>query len=228
MESGTFLKADPSWQNAQRSLHAVAGRRSWWMVLSLAIHAGVLVMGCWPVQPVFIRPVWLARGENGGATPASVALYLPTHIRSIRSAERPLLSLPAPSRQKQLVRARLHKRSNVLEDEKPANQAEAGSTFGTSIDGATEGDEVKPGFAIRFTDPRVARSQMPSGMQGDVIVELSIDTEGNVIEAKLLQGLGHGIDEMVIATLRDWHFRPATRNGVAIPFKYDAHFHFPS
>lgn len=229
MEDGTFLKADPSWQAALRSLHAVARRRSWWMMLSLAIHIGLLVMVCWPVQPAFIRPVWLARGENGGATPNSVALYLPQDIRfAERPAERPLLSLPATSRQKQLARVRLHKRSNVLDNDKPATRAEAGSALGTSIDGAAEGDEVKPGFAIRFTDPRIGRSQMPTGMQGDVIVELTIDTEGNVVEERLLQGLGHGIDEMVIATLRDWHFRPATRNGVAIPFKYDAHFHFPS
>ena len=96
------------------------------------------------------------------------------------------------------------------------------------MEGLTEGDEIKPGFAITFTDPRVARWELPSGVQGDVIVELTIDVQGNVVEEKLLQGMGHGIDERVIATLRDWRFRPATRNGVAIPFKYDAHFHFPS
>jgi outer membrane biosynthesis protein TonB len=49
-----------------------------------------------------------------------------------------------------------------------------------------------------------------------------------VVEEKLLQGIGPGIDERVLAAVRDWHFRPATRNGVAIPFKYDARFHFPS
>ena len=225
MERGMFLKTDPSWQAALCSLHAVTRRRSWWMLLSVALHVSVLLVVCWPVQPIFIRPAFLAHGQNGGATPASVALYLP---QDIRSSERSLVSLPAPSRQKPPARVKLHKRSNLLDNDKPAKQAEAGSTSGTSIDGAAEGDEVKPGFATRFTDPRIARSQMPTGMQGDVVVELTIDTEGNVIEAKLLQGLGHGIDEMVIATLRDWHFRPATRNGVAIPFKYDAHFHFPS
>jgi hypothetical protein len=49
-----------------------------------------------------------------------------------------------------------------------------------------------------------------------------------VVEEKLLQGIGPDIDERVIATLRIWRFRPATRNGIAIPFKYDARFHFPS
>lgn len=225
MEDGIFLKADPSWHAALRALNVVTRRRSWWLAVSTAAHIAVLLIACWPVQPIFVRPVWLAHGGGGTATPASVALYLP---QDIRRAEHPLLSLPAASRQKQHAKARLHKRTNVLEQEKPATQAEAGSARGTSTDGVSEGDEIRPGFAIHFPDPRVARSAMPSGVQGDVIVELTIDTDGNVIEEKLLQGLGHGIDEMVIATLRDWHFRPATRNGVAIPFKYDAHFHFPS
>lgn len=225
MEAGIFLKAEPSWQGALQSLNAVTRKRSWWLVLSVAAHVAVLVVICWPVQPIFVRPVWLARGSGGSATPASVALYLP---RDIRPTEHSLVSLPAPSRQKQRAKARLRRRTNVLEKDKPATQAEAGSALGASLDGASEGDEVKPGFAIRFTDPRVAGWSLPSDVQGDVIVELTIDTEGNVVQEKLLQGLGHGIDERVIATLRDWHFRPATRNGVAIPFKYDAHFHFPS
>jgi protein TonB len=61
-----------------------------------------------------------------------------------------------------------------------------------------------------------------------VIVEITIDVEGNVSETKLLQGVGHGIDEKVIAAARAWHFHPATRNGVAVLSKQDYRFHFPS
>jgi protein TonB len=61
-----------------------------------------------------------------------------------------------------------------------------------------------------------------------VIVEVTIDAQGAVVEEKLLQGLGPGVDERVISALRDWRFRPATRNGVAISSKHDVHFHFPS
>lgn len=223
MQDGLFLRGDPSWRPALRSLQSAGRRRSWWVALSLTAHAVALVVVCWPATPIFVQPVWLARGQNGGATPNSIALYVP---HNIRATDHPLLSLPAPSRRKPA--AKFRKRTNVLENENPETRTEAGSALGSSLYGASEGDEIKPGFAIRFTDPRISRSAMPSDLQGDVVVELTIDTEGNVIGEKLLQGLGHGIDEMVIATLRDWHFRPATRNGVAIPFKYDAHFHFPS
>jgi hypothetical protein len=32
----------------------------------------------------------------------------------------------------------------------------------------------------------------------------------------------------VMATLRNWQFRPATMDGVPVVSKHDVHFHFPS
>ena len=122
----------------------------------------------------------------------------------------------------------MRKRTNVLEAEKPANSAEAGSELGSAYGGPTSGEEVKPALPAAFHDLKIYRSELPSGVQGDVIVEVTIDAQGAVVEEKLLQGLGHGVDERVIAVLRDWRFHPATRNGVAVPSKYDMHFHFPS
>jgi len=44
----------------------------------------------------------------------------------------------------------------------------------------------------------------------------------------VLQSLGSKLDEKVMAALEQWHFHPATRNGVAIASKQDAIFHFRS
>jgi periplasmic protein TonB len=195
------------------------------MVVSAAIHVAVLVVFCWPATPIFVRPLLLAHGEGGSSSSASVILYVPSDLMPPVPQSRS--SLPVSARRPQ-KKVKAVKRLNDLERAETDDARIAGSRFGSSLEGLTEGDEIKPGFAITFTDPRVSRWELPSGVQGDVIVELTIDVEGNVIEEKLLQGMGHGIDERVIATLREWRFRPATRNGVAIPFKYDAHFHFPS
>ncbi len=204
------------------------GKRRWSLSLvgSAAIHGVVLIALCWQVAPMFVKPRLLAHGSGGSATPDSIALYFPQTRPFNIKPQRSLLSFPAA--QKQSEKARSRKRLNVLQRDERHDSLEAGSTLGSSLDGFSEGDEVKPGFAITFTDPRVARWELPGGLQGDVVVELTIDAQGMVVEEKLLRGLGHGVDERVIATLRDWRFRPATRNGIAIPFKYDAHFHFPS
>lgn len=206
-----------------------ARRRRWTFSVSLAslIHGLVLVVLCWPTAPVFVKPNSLAHGEGGSATPVSVVLYVPNDLRLAELSKPPLLSLPA-SAQKKTQRTKLRKRTNVLERDKPSTSAEAGSELGSAYDGPTTGEEVKPALPVTFQDLRIPRSELPSGVQGDVIVEITIDAAGSVVEERLLQGLGHGVDERVIAVLRDWHFRPATRNGVAIPSKHDVHFHFPS
>jgi len=79
-----------------------------------------------------------------------------------------------------------------------------------------------------FPDPAVFPWQVPNGLTGDVIVEVTIDEQGAVTETKLLQSLKPDIDEKVVATVRNWRFRPATVDGVAISSRQDVHFHYPS
>jgi protein TonB len=206
-----------------------AQRRRWSISVSVSsvIHLLVFIVLCWPTVPVFVRPALIARGEGGSATPSSVVLYAPNDLQIAASSSPPLLSLPVA--RKKPNKAKLRKRANVLEEpDKTPNQAEAGSENGSAYDGLASGDDVKPALPIAFQDLKIYRSELPSGIQGDVIVEITIDTQGAVVEERLLQGLGHGVDDRVIAVLRDWRFHPATRNGVAIPSKHDVHFHFPS
>jgi protein TonB len=205
-------------------------RRRWGfsVFLSSTLHALVAAVLCWPTAPVFVKPELIARGEGGSATPLSAVLYVPNDLQTAVDKKPPLLSLPA-SAQKKRQRTRLRKRNNVLEEAgKNANPTEAGSEQGSAYDGASSGDEVKPALPMTFQDLKIYRSELPTDLQGDVIVEITIDAEGAVVAERLLQGLGHGVDERVIAVLRDWRYRPATRNGVPIPSKYDVHFHFPS
>jgi TonB family protein len=65
-------------------------------------------------------------------------------------------------------------------------------------------------------------------VHGEVVVEVTIDAEGNVVEEKLLRGVGYGVDEKVIAAIQGWHFQPATRNGVPIPSKHDVLYPLPN
>ena len=207
-----------------------ARRRRWSfsVVLSAAIHALVVGVLCLPGAPIFVKPLLLARGEEGSATPVSTVLYVPHDLQLATSEKQPVLSLPVAAKNKQQKR-KLRKRNNVLEEaENRSSPAEAGSEQGSAYDGAASGEEVKPALPVVFQDLKIPRSELPSGLQGDVIVEITIDAQGNVVQERLLQGLGHGVDERVIAVLRDWRFHPATRNGVAIPSKHDVHFHFPS
>lgn len=215
------------WNTLTQSQPARHRRWRFSVCLSSALHGLVAVILCWPISPVFVKPMLLARGEGGSATPLSTVLYVPNDLQLAAAEKPPLLSLPASAQKKQ--RTKLHKRTNALQEaEKTSDPAEAGSKQGSAYDGASSGDEVKPALPATFQDLKIYRSELPSGLQGDVIVEVTIDAQGLVVAERLLQGLGHGVDERVIAVLRDWRYHPATRNGVPIPSKYDVHFHFPS
>ncbi len=104
----------------------------------------------------------------------------------------------------------------------------AGSALGTMIDGPIDGHEVHVAYPVVFPDPPVARTGLPADLKGDVIVEVTIDAQGNVVETRVVQAIGHGIDEKIVTALRQWHYQPATLDGVPAASKHDVHFHFPS
>ena len=102
----------------------------------------------------------------------------------------------------------------------------AGSPLGTILDGPLTGEEVRPALPVVSPDPIVPATEL-NGLQGDVVVEVTIDEKGNVIQKVVIQSLAPVIDGRVLEALENWRFRPATRNGVAIPSKQDVYYHFP-
>jgi hypothetical protein len=47
------------------------------------------------------------------------------------------------------------------------------------------------------------------------------------VQKIVIQSLAPSIDGKVLEALDNWRFRPATRNGIAIPSKQDVFYHFP-
>ncbi len=74
-------------------------------------------------------------------------------------------------------------------------------------------------------DPVAYPWELPD-LEGNVVVEIVIDTHGDIVGKKVLQSLGPNLDEKVLLALDNWHFQPATRNGAPIASKQDAVFHF--
>jgi periplasmic protein TonB len=54
-----------------------------------------------------------------------------------------------------------------------------------------------------------------AGIEGKVRVQLTVDETGRVVDVKLLQGLGYGLDEAALAAARQAEFEPAVRCGKA-------------
>jgi protein TonB len=61
--------------------------------------------------------------------------------------------------------------------------------------------------------PAGTEAARAAGVEGKVRVQLTVDEAGRVVDVKLLQGLGYGLDEAALAAARHAEFEPALRCG---------------
>jgi TonB family protein len=94
-------------------------------------------------------------------------------------------------------------------------------------------DEGSPA-ALNFRAPQPYRSLRPSypetaarvAAEATVDALVKVDAEGEVKDIEIVRWAGYGLNEAVIATVRQLHFRPATRDGRAIPIRVLLRYNF--
>lgn len=122
----------------------------------------------------------------------------PTHVAGRKSVD--TLAPPAPAR------------------------ADAGSA-GTQESGLGEGD-IRIALQQHFPSPQPDLSVLPHGTAGEVVLDAVIDEHGRISTLTLLKGLAPSIDTVVMATVRQWIFTPATKDGVPVASEQEFHFHY--
>jgi protein TonB len=66
---------------------------------------------------------------------------------------------------------------------------------------------------VSHPSPAYTEDARSAGITGKVRVEISVDERGRIVAVRLLQGLGHGLDEAALAAARSARFEPAVRCG---------------
>jgi TonB family protein len=212
----------------------VAGRkrRSRSVALSFAAHVVVLGALAYRAAPEFITPSDVALGIPNSSGSQSIIYLAPVGPEQAKTssneskltlraklAPKPKPAKPEPKRQELAAQTADHAAQQT---------ARGGSIFGRVPGSPLPGNEVIPAFPDVYPDPAISHTDLPSGIQGDVIVEVTIDPQGNVVDTKLLQGIGYGIEQKVLEVLQRWHFHPAMRDGVTIASQHIIHFHYPA
>lgn len=111
---------------------------------------------------------------------------------------------------------------------KPVEAKAASADVGSgdsSLSGIGEGD-ISIALQKYFPPPKPDLSVLPHGTRGDVILDAVVDQNGKITELRLIQGLGPGIDDVVIATVKQWSYTPAMRHGVPVVSEQELHFHY--
>ncbi len=125
---------------------------------------------------------------------------------------------------------------NATNDEAPrftiAIGAAAGNAFGLVSSPGTP-QSLDPGDAhaepsvdaparlVRGPAPRYPDAARAGSIEGDVHVELVVDASGAVESARVVRGLGHGLDEAALLAARQYRFVPATAGGRAVRVRMD-------
>lgn len=97
-----------------------------------------------------------------------------------------------------------------------------GAGIGDGSGGGTGGGPYRPGSGI--TPPSLLREVKPDyteegrqrNIEGDVVLEIVVRSDGGVGDVKLLHGLGAGLDQRAVDAVRQWRFSPATRHGTPV------------
>jgi len=197
-------------------------------LLSSSLIAHFLFLG-WVLHsptPIFVAPSLVTKGDAGSSL---TRIYFggQTGITQAHPAPHVFLreARPRPQHRLPTLSAKMQKGNATASSLAPDGTA-AGSLYGSLSYGSLAGFEVRPALPVVSFDP-VIQPELLNGITGDVIIEITIDSIGNIVEMKMLQSLAPAVDQKVLAALEKWHFLPATRNGVPIPSKQDVHYHFP-
>ncbi len=201
---------------------------------SVAAHLALLaVIVFHNPAAIDIKPAWLAYGE--GAHTYKLVYFPPTASNNAPPDAAKLLFPPRANKPRPQpipnpkTQPKPPEPQPVLADAEAGDHtSHAGSPLGTLIDGPITGHEVHVAYPTVYPDPPVNRAELPRDLVGDVVIEVTIDSEGYVVETKIVQSIGHGIDEKIEATLRRWRYQPATLDGTPVASRHDVHFHFPS
>jgi len=223
---------------------ATARRQSWLRLGSLALHGLLLAWLLHPPEPLRLTPTSVAVGQNGNSL---TRIYWPSqspddskqsssdsaterYRRQRLGHEKLIWKKPAQVAksalpQKALTRADAEDTAKTQTLSASGHGAQAGLPYGSLSRGPFYGDEIRPALPIATSDPVVYPWQLPASA-GNEVIEITIDERGEITRTIVLQSLGPDIDVKCLAALENWHFHPATRNGVPIASRQDAIFPF--
>lgn len=206
---------------------ASSRRQPAFLGLSVASHLWFLAWLLHSPAPIFVAPSNVVKG-GGGSSLTQIYFGGKSGVTQQKPAPRVVLPGIAKAEKRFGLEPPPPKKQDgnrITASNLPAD-APGGSPYGSLTYGQLLGLEVRPALPIVSVDPAVDPDLL-EGMMGDVVVEITIDRDGNIIEMKLLQSFRPAVDQIVLAALEKWHFLPATRNGTPIPSKQDVHYHFP-
>jgi protein TonB len=81
------------------------------------------------------------------------------------------------------------------------------------------GAGITPPRLIKETKPQYTVAAMTAKIQGSVVVEVIVGTNGTITDVRVKRSLDrqYGLDDAAVAAVKKWSFAPGRKNNVAVP-----------
>jgi TonB family protein len=97
---------------------------------------------------------------------------------------------------------------------------------GTSVADSTPGPGVTfPQLQYKF-EPEYSESARTAKYSGTVVLLITVDSDGSVVDIHVRRSLGLGLDEKAVEAVKQWRFRPGMKDLVAIPMQAEVVVNF--
>ncbi len=171
--------------------------------------------------PVKLKTAPTLELRAAGFSSAEISIREPSRQIAIAAGGFDMAAQPAPGARRGSLGASGFSGGGMPLDAAPARRGKvARGEFGDSSVAAPavmhHSTEVSGLAPVQITfKPRPAYSAEARSLQieGEVLLEMLFSASGEACFVRLVQGLGHGLDESAIAAARAIRFRPAQRNG---------------
>lgn len=101
--------------------------------------------------------------------------------------------------------------------ESPAPAPPAGDTAPTATSPESAADDtLHPPVLVDFVEAKYPPEAAKTRTEGKVVLKLSVDAEGRVIDAEVQTPAGHGFDEAALEAARQFRFEPARRGSTPV------------
>jgi TonB family protein len=107
-----------------------------------------------------------------------------------------------------------------------------GPGYGPGSDGGccggaySVGNGVSAPVAIYSPEPAYSEEARKAKFGGIVLLWIVVDAQGIVRNVRIAKPLGMGLDEEAVKTVSTWKFKPALRQGVAVPVQVEVEVSF--
>jgi TonB family protein len=175
---------------------------------SLAVH--LLVLGAllfagrqaWKVHPVNTR---------GGSH--STVLYWGNPAGTITTRPK---SRPTPKTQQARLKSPVKPPAPQPPQPEQLDSSGRSATPSPLTGTGSSSENATPAFPVYSPSPQVAdRSLLPRADE-NVVVDVNVSAQGEVLDEKLIHGLGNSIDQTILDIVKSWKFHPATVDGNAV------------